>query len=59
MGKSERVEGQAFLYTAGGPTSYLFSAKIQRFSSYLTENTLCFYLKYQLVNAVQGHSDCL
>jgi len=59
MDKSERVEGQAFLYTAGGPTGYLFSAKIQRFSSYLTEKTLCFHLKYQLVNAVQGHNDCL
>ena len=26
MGKSERVEGQESLHTAGGPTGYLFSA---------------------------------
>jgi len=57
MGKSEIVEGQASLHTAGGPTGYLFSATIQRFNSYLTEKTLCFHLKYQLVNAVQRHHD--
>jgi hypothetical protein len=57
MGKSERVEGQASFYTAGGPTGYLFSATIQRFNSYLTEKTLCFHLKYQLVNAAQEHND--